>query len=1162
MSQALKTPAAPILSIPLMATQSSIDMDQIPGCGLALLLVQQAQQKQQPLVIITADIHQADQLRDEIRFFYSGQDESILSFPDWETLPYDVFSPHQDIISERLTTLYRLPAIKPGQILILPVATLLQRICPRSFIQQHVLLLDKGQKLHMDDFRHNLERGGYVCVSQVMAHGEFAIRGSILDVFPSGHELPFRVDLFDDEIDSIRRFDPESQRSLDTIDSIHILPAREFPFSKEAITAFRSRYREAIAGDPMRSLVYENISQGIMPGGIEYYLPLFFDQMECLFDYLPRNTLFVRTDALSTHIDHYWQDLQQRHEQRRHDVQRPILAPQKICLTSQEVNDHLNKYQSVVMASATSQNDTTQIARKFNLAPPPALLLQQRSQQPLSSLLQYLSETSGRIVLVAESTGRREALLEMLREHKIQPRVFNGWQQFLHSSEKLGITVAPLARGLLIIEPEISIIAEPQIFGERVQQRRRRQSRTRDADAIIGNLADLHIGSPVVHEEHGVGRYCGLQKLDINGAETEFLALEYAGGDKLYVPVSALNLISRYTGADEEHAPLHKLGGDVWKKLKRKAAEKIRDVAAEILAIHALRAAKQGEPCSINKEDYALFASAFPFEETEDQKKAIDDVLADLASPISMDRVVCGDVGFGKTEVAMRAAFVAANAGKQVAILVPTTLLAQQHYQNFRDRFADWPFKIEGLSRFKTKKQQDEIIGDMESGRVDIVIGTHKLLQGDIRFKNLGLLIIDEEHRFGVQHKEQFKKLRAQVDILTMTATPIPRTLNMSLSGLRDLSIIASPPVHRLAIKTFVSEWNDAQIQEACLREIKRGGQVYILHNEVKTIEKMCQQIAALVPEARIDFAHGQMPERDLERVMLDFYHQRFNVLVCTTIIESGIDVPTANTIIINRADKLGLAQLHQIRGRVGRSHHRAYAYLITPPATALSEDAKKRLDAIASLEELGVGFTLATHDLEIRGAGELLGEQQSGQINEIGFTMYSELLDRAVKSLKAGKVPNLDEPLHRGTDIEIGIPAFFPDDYIADVHSRLMLYKRIASTQNQAELDKIRVELIDRFGLLPQQAKNLFSVTMLKLITRDVGVKKIDASDKHIRIVFMQNASINPVKLIELIQTKSAMYKFNGKDTLHILKAESNHDERISTIKQTIQYLSLTEAA
>ena len=1158
MSQSQKTTEQHHLQLP--DVEQSAQLSPIPGCGLALLLVNQAQQKRQPVVVITADIHEAEQLKDEVRFFYSNRNEDVLGFPDWETLPYDVFSPHQDIISERLTTLYRLPAIKPGQILILPVATLLQRLCPRSFIQQHVLLLDKGQKLNINDFRHNLERGGYSCVSQVMAHGEFAIRGSIIDVYPSGHDLPFRIDLFDDEIDSMRRFDPESQRSLDSTDNIKILPAREFPFSKDAITAFRSRYRETIEGDPTRSLVYQNITQGIMPGGIEYYLPLFFDQTECLFDYLPRNTLFFCHDNLEAHIDQYWHDIEQRYEQRRHDVQRPILSPSKLCLNASEVNERFKKYQAVQLVTANAEQNEPTASPYF--ASSPMLLLQQRSQQPLNSLLSYLSEFNGRVLMVAESTGRREAILEMLREQKIHPRVFTDWASFLLSAEKLGISVAPLERGLQLAQPAISIISEPQVFGERVQQRRRRQARTRDADAIIGNLCDLRIGSPVVHDEHGVGRYRGLQKLEIEGTETEFLALEYAGGDKLYVPVSSLNLISRYTGADEENAPLHKLGGEVWKNLKRKAAEKVRDIAAEILDLHARRAAKKGEACEINMDDYSRFASAFPFEETEDQKKAIDDVLRDLASPVPMDRVVCGDVGFGKTEVAMRAAFVAANSGKQVAILVPTTLLAQQHYQNFTDRFADWPFRIEGLSRFKTKKQQDEIIKKIENGSVDIIIGTHKLLQGDIKFKNLGLLIIDEEHRFGVQDKEQFKRLRAEVHILTMTATPIPRTLNMSLSGLRDLSIIASPPVQRLAIKTFVSEWNDSQIQEACLREIKRGGQVYFLHNDVKTIEKTCEKIAELVPEARIEFAHGQMPERDLERVMTDFYHQRFNVLVCTTIIESGIDVPTANTIIINRADKLGLAQLHQIRGRVGRSHPRAYAYLITPPSISLSEDAKKRLDAIASLEELGVGFTLATHDLEIRGAGELLGEQQSGQIQEIGFTMYSELLDRAVKSLKAGKTLNLDEPLHKGTEINIGIPAFLPDDYIGDVHTRLMLYKRIASAQDQADLDQIRVELIDRFGMLREQAKNLFSVTTLKLITHDMGVKKIDASNKHIRIIFNHDAKINPAKLIDLIQNKPAMYKFNGRDTLHIAQTSNHHDERLNAIKNTIQYLSLNEAA
>ncbi len=1138
---------------------ASVALGQLYGCGQALTIVTLAQKKTCPVVVVTSDIQHAQQLEHEVRFFTANKDD-VLTFPDWETLPYDVFSPHQDIISERLTTLYRLPDIKPGQILILPVATLLQRLSPKSFIQQQVLILKKGQTLDINEFRHKLEQNGYACVSQVMEHGEFAVRGSIVDIFPSGHHLPFRIDLFDDEIDSMRRFDPESQRSLDTIESIDLLPAREFPFNSDAISQFRSRYRESIAGDPTLSKIYQDVSQNIIPAGIEYYLPLFFDHVESLFDYLPRNALFFVGSDIAEQIENFWHDLEHRYEQRRHDIERPILSPEILYLAATEALNRLTEHSHIRTQIFKGQPTETVVNLPF--AAPPQVLMQARAQQPLSALIDFTAHNQGRLLFVAESTGRRETLLDMLRDKKIYPVVHTDWQAFIESGDPIGITVAPLERGLQLNEPQLCIITEPQIFGERAQQRRRRRARTRDAEAVISNLNDLHIGAPVVHEEHGVGRYLGLQKLDVGDIESEFLTIEYAGGDKLYVPVSSLHLISRYSGADAEHAPQHKLGGEIWQKIKRKAAEKVHDVAAEILDMHARRAAKSGNAYDINMDEYAAFAAAFPFEETEDQRKAIDAVLDDLSQAKAMDRVVCGDVGFGKTEVAMRAAFIAANAGKQVAILVPTTLLVQQHYQNFKDRFADWPFKIEGLSRFKTKKQTDEVIQGIANGTVDIVLGTHKLLQKDIKFKDLGLLIIDEEHRFGVRHKEQFKNLRAEVDILTLTATPIPRTLNMSLSGLRDLSIIASPPTQRHAIKTFISEWNDNQVQEACLREIKRGGQVYVLHNDVKTIKKMCQTIETLVPEARIEYAHGQMRERELEQVMLDFYHQRFNILVATTIIESGIDVPTANTIIINRADKLGLAQLHQIRGRVGRSHHRAYAYLITPPQAVMTEDAKKRLEAIESLEDLGVGFTLATHDLEIRGAGELLGEGQSGQIQEIGFTLYTELLERAVKALKSGEVPELDKPLNHGTEIDLGIPALLPDDYIRDVHTRLIIYKRISSAKNQNELDDIRVELIDRFGLLPDPAKNLFAITGLKIATMSFGIKKVDASAELARIVFNDNPNIDPTELILLIQNQSTVYKFNGKDTLYITQPMEDPTQRIEAVKTTLQQLAFKEAA
>ncbi len=1132
---------------------------QVYGSGHALTITSFADLHNVPVIVLADDIQQAHMLEQEIRFFHRHRDR-ISNLPDWETLPYDVFSPHQDIISERLTTLFKLPEINGGHILILPVATLLQRLTPRSYVQSNVLLFKSGQIIDIDEFRQSLEQAGYSCVSQVMEHGEFAVRGSIIDLYPSGHELPFRLDLFDNEIDSIRRFDPESQRSLDNIDKIEILPAREFPFNKESISQFRIRYRELLGGDPTKSAIYNNVSTGIIPAGIEYYLPLFFDQVETLFNYLPKNTVFFTGSDMQTHIGQFWQDLNHRYEQRRHDIERPVLEPEKLFLTADQVSKEISNFHCINIQSFKAEdiNQTTNLP----FSAPQQVLLQPRAPHPASAIVNLVSEFKGRILFIAESTGRRETLLELLRDQKIHPKIFNHWDEFSESEEPIGITVAPLDRGLTLLEPELCIICEPQIFGERAQQQRRRRQRTRDAESIIGNLNDLHIGAPVVHEDHGVGRYLGLQKLDVGEHEAEFLTIEYSGGDKLYVPVSSLHLISRYTGADEDHAPMHRLGGDTWQKIKRKAAKKVEDIAAEILDLHARRAAKAGIAFAINMDEYASFASAFPFEETEDQQKAIDDVITDLSSPIAMDRVVCGDVGFGKTEVAMRAAFVAANAGKQVAVLVPTTLLSQQHFQNFKDRFADWPFKIENLSRFNSKKQQDEVLKGLEKGTVDIIVGTHKLLQKDIKFKDIGLLIIDEEHRFGVKHKEQFKNLRAEVDILTLTATPIPRTLNMSLSGLRDLSIIASPPTQRHAIKTFISEWNDNQIQEACLREIKRGGQVYVLHNDVKSIEKICKQLEQLIPEARIEYAHGQMRERELERVMLDFYHQRFNILVATTIIESGIDVPTANTIIINRADKLGLAQLHQIRGRVGRSHHRAYAYLVTPPTAVMTKDAIKRLEAIESLEDLGVGFTLATHDLEIRGAGELLGDDQSGQMQEVGFSLYTELLDRAVKSLKSGKQPDLDKPIHQGTEIDLGVAALLPDDYIYDIHSRLILYKRISSAENQQQLDDIRVELIDRFGLLPDAAKVFFEVSALKLLTLSIGVQKITAVDALIRITFNSDAKINPASLISLIQSNPAIYKFNGTDTLTILQETDDYQTRLNLLNNTLNALMLSEAA
>jgi len=1136
-----------------------LEYGQLYGCASALALSGLALQKTAPVAVITADVNQAQQLQHELSFFTSGQCK-ILELPDWETLPYDIFSPHQDIISQRLTTLYELSDMQSGDILILPVSTMLQRLPPKSYIKSQVLLLRQSQSLELNEFRLSLEQNGYLCVSQVMEHGEFAIRGSIIDLYPSGHDLPFRIDLFDTEIDTIRRFDPETQRSLDTIKSIEILPAREFPFNKESISAFRSRYREKLSGDPTTSKIYEEVSQGIIPNGIEYYLPLFFDELDTIFSYLPRNTIICSPVELQDTVDEFINDVALRFEQRCHDIERPILQPEILYLKRLELLDTLSRFSQIKIQTQKNLPDGKVIDLPF--CAPAQLLAKSKTETPLTKLVSYIKQSTGRVLIIAESAGRREMLLEMLHDLRYFPKVYDNWSDFTQSDDHLGVVVAPLDRGLSLNTPEIYILSEAQIFGERAQQQRKRRKRTRDADAIIGNLTDLSIGSPVVHEEHGVGRYLGLQKLRVGEIETEVLAIEYAGGDKLYVPVASLDLISRYTGADEDHAPKHKLGSETWSKARKKAAKKIHDIAVEILDMHARRIAKGGHAYDLNIDEYNQFSSAFPFEETEDQQKAIDAVISDLTENKAMDRVVCGDVGFGKTEVAMRATFVAANANKQVAILVPTTLLAQQHFQNFKDRFADWPFKIECLSRFNSKKQQDQVVEDIKSGKVDIIIGTHKLLQKDIGFSSLGLLIIDEEHRFGVKHKEQFKNLRAEVDILTLTATPIPRTLNMSLAGMRDLSIIASPPTQRHAIKTFVSEWNDQQVHEACLREIKRGGQVYVLHNEVKTIEKMCKTLEELIPEANVQYAHGQMRERDLERIMLDFVHQRFNILVSTTIIESGIDVPSANTIIINRADKLGLAQLHQIRGRVGRSHHRAFAYLITPPKNLMTKDAVKRLEAIESLEDLGVGFTLATHDLEIRGAGELLGDDQSGQIQEIGFSLYSELLDRAVKALKSGKQIDLDKPLHKGTEIDLGVPALLPDDYIHDIHTRLILYKRISNAANQQQLDEVRVELIDRFGLLPDYAKNLFDVTSLKLLTQDIGVEKITAVDSLVRIIFNLNANINPAMLISLIQSEPQLYKLNNTNTLIIYKETTDCEQRVSIIRDILNSLVLQEAA
>lgn len=1124
---------------------------QLHGSSQFLVLAQTLESHEGVSLVITPDMQSAYQMEEALRFF--AKDKNIHIFPDWETLPYDVFSPLEDIVSDRLKTLSLLPQNTHG-VLIVSSSTLMHRLPPSSFVSAHALTLNVGDCLDIELLREELDRAGYRHVTQVFEHGEYATRGSLIDLFPMGSTTPYRIDLFDDEIETIRSFDPENQRSLEQHSAIELLPAHEFPLTEAGIQRFSQNYRTQLEGDLTKSVIYQNVKKGLAPAGVEYYLPLFFEDTATLFDYLPHNTLVIQQESVSEALSAFTAKVTDRYEQRRHDIERPILPPEKLFISEDSLKDKIQSLANVHLHSFKQEEN----CHNYPVSPLPSLLIQPRAETPLLFLKQFMAEHEGSVLFIAESAGRREELSRLLKNSGFTPHTVESWQTFLKNKHKIAITVAPLQEGMLLKEEQLAIIPESLIIGQHVQQQRRRRKPTRDADAIVRNLTDLNEGSPVVHEEHGVGRYIGMQKIQAGANESEYLTLEYSGGDKLYVPVSSLHLISRYTGTSPENAPLHKLGTDHWDKARKKAAQKAYDAAAELLEIHARRAAEKGHSFGLDLIDYNLFSNAFPFEETPDQLTAIESVISDMQSTQPMDRVVCGDVGFGKTEVAMRAAFVAANAGKQVAIIAPTTLLVQQHFQNFQDRFADWPFSIDSLSRFRTPKQTREALDKLANGTLDIVIGTHKLLQKDVNFKRLGLVIIDEEHRFGVRHKEQLKKLRANVDLLTLTATPIPRTLNMSLSGLRDLSIIATPPMARHAVKTFVNEWDKSIIQEACSREISRGGQVYFLHNEVKTIEKITKELSDILPDINVRFAHGQMRERELEAIMEDFYHQRFHVLVATTIIESGIDIPTANTILINRADKLGLAQLHQLRGRVGRSHHRAYAYLITPPFKGLTADAKKRLEAIESLEDLGVGFTLASHDLEIRGAGELLGDDQSGQIQEIGFSMYNDLLERAVNALKSGHLPDLEKPAMESTTIDLGSPALIPDDYLPDVHNRLIMYKRIASAETKEKLRELKVEMIDRFGMFPEPINNLFHLTDLKLASQTLGIKKLDLGISGGRIIFHATPKIDIGKLITLIQKRPWEFKLDGQDKLKFeYEAKEDIEERVQWVKRLYADLS-----
>ena len=1169
--QAPRPPRLPSPPLPRAGQQRAWWRAPASPSALAHHLVEAATAHDGPLLVVARDNHAAQQLESDLQSLLAGAPAGdalpVVHFPDWETLPYDHFSPHPEIVSQRLAALHRLPTLKRG-IVVVPVQTLLQRLAPVRHIVGGSFDVRVGERLDLDAEKRRLESAGYRHVPQVLDPGDFAVRGGLLDVYPMGADQPFRVELLDDEIDTIRGFDPESQRSLDRIEAVHLLPGREVPLDEASLKRALDALRDRFDLDTRRSALYQDLKAGIAPAGIEYYLPLFFDDergrepTSLLFDYFDASALPVIGDGALEAAEQFWKHTGERYEQRRHDVERPLLPPEALYLSPDALRERLNQAARIeVCGEGHPQRER---AEPLGSQPAPSLPLVARDHAPADALKSFLGSYPGRVLVAADSPGRREALLEILASAGLQPVVLPDFRTFLEGAlggsgapkETLSIAVAPLEDGFALDVPQLTVLTERQLFPERAGQPRRRKRAGREPEAIIRDLGELTEGAPIVHEDHGVGRYRGLVTLEAGGEKNEYVEIEYAKGDRLYVPVGQLHLINRYSGASPETAPLHSLGGEQWTRAKKKAQEKVRDVAAELLEIQAKRQARAGLAIEVDRAMYEPFAAAFPFEETPDQHAAIEAVLRDLQSSQPMDRVVCGDVGFGKTEVAVRAAFATAIAGKQVAVLVPTTLLAEQHYRNFRDRFADWPLKVEVLSRFKTAKEIKAELEKAAEGTLDVIVGTHRLLQKDVRFKNLGLVIVDEEQRFGVRQKEALKALRANVHLLTLTATPIPRTLNMAMAGLRDLSIIATPPAHRLAVQTFVVPWDDSQLREAFQRELARGGQVYFLHNDVESIGRMHRELQELVPEARIGVAHGQMPERELERVMLDFHKQRFNVLLSTTIIESGIDIPNANTIIINRADRFGLAQLHQLRGRVGRSHHRAYAYLVVPDHRSITADAKKRLDAIAAMDELGAGFTLATHDLEIRGAGELLGEDQSGQMAEVGFSLYTELLERAVRSIKRGELPDVDATEARGAEVELHVPALIPEDYLPDVHTRLTLYKRIAGARDADELRELQVEMIDRFGLLPDPAKYLFAIADLKLQATALGIRKLDIGESGGRIQFVEKPNVDPMAIIRLIQGQPRLYRMDGPDKLRLTLDLPGAPERLNAARGLLTVL------
>ncbi len=1120
------------------------------GASLALALSHAMANTNRPMLVVAPDNLTASHLMDELTFFNGGS-EQLLQFPDWETLPYDHFSPHQDIVSERLTALYRLPSLTQGAV-ITTLSTLMQRVAPAQHLTANSFILKIGDALNPDILRTRLTEAGYYHVSQVREHGEFAIRGSIIDLYPMGTREPLRIDLFDNEVETIRYFSPDTQRSGEKLEEINLLPAKEVPMNEAGIEKFRQAFRNQFSGNPLKCSIYQDVSESICPPGIEYYLPLFYDKTATLFDYLPKNTLIVVIQNSQEKAQEFWHEIQSRYELCRYDITRPIVKPDDLFLSPENVHTAFKSYAQLRINPESRKNLV-----EFQTEPSVPLDINHKAAHPLAKLQAFIESYDGRVLFCAESIGRREVLLQLFRSIHLTPKIAESWHAFLDDDEKINIVIAPLEEGFGLATPKITLIAESQLYGKRVMQSRLRKKSVQDPDALIRDLTELKINDPVVHIEHGIGRYTGLQTLTVGDQINEFLCLEYQGNDKLYVPVGSLHMISRYTGSDPENTPINKLGTEQWSRAKRRAAQKARDAAAELLDLYARRAAQPGHACTLQQDQYDKFVASFPFEETPDQLNAIEQTYKDMCSEKPMDRVICGDVGFGKTEVALRAAFLAAQNDKQTALLVPTTLLAEQHYQNFLDRFAEWPIQVECLSRFKTKKQQDQILERLKAGTLDIVIGTHKLLQNDVAFKRLGLIIVDEEHRFGVKQKEKLKALRTNVDMLTLTATPIPRTMNMAMSGIRDLSIIATPPLKRLSVKTFVHEYQDSLAKEAIQREIMRGGQVYYLFNDVASINKKADEIKALIGEARVTVAHGQMHERDLERVMSEFYHRHFNVLVCSTIIESGIDIPTANTIIIDRADKFGIAQLHQLRGRVGRSHHQAYAYLLTPKREMMTSDALKRLEAITAFDDLGIGFTLATHDLEIRGAGELLGEEQSGEMHEVGFALYMDLLSRAVEALKSGKEPDFEKALiNTRSDIDLHVTALIPESYLFDVPLRLQFYKRIANAKTVTELDEIQVEMIDRFGLLPDVLKNLFQLSELKVKAENAGVAKIDANDKSGKFEFNDQPLIKPETVIRLIQTKSKRYRLDGPGRIRFTLDPHEPAERAAKVEALLDEL------